>query len=188
MNKLINVLAFSIGAAVGSAITWKVLKDKYAKYADEEIASVKEEFSKRYAKADTKEVKEEPKEDDTVAVKPAYDSLAKQYQSNATKKKEVPDKHEYIYVIPPESFGEAGYETVSLTYYMDGVLAYDNTDEVVDDVEDLIGAGALNTFGEYEDDSVFVRNEELETDYEILRDLRTYSDVTGQKPHSVNTN
>ena len=46
-NKVINVLAFSVGAAIGSVITWKVVETKYKKIAQEEIDSVKEVFSKK---------------------------------------------------------------------------------------------------------------------------------------------
>lgn len=42
-----------------------------------------------------------------------------------------------------------------------------------------IGDDALGHFGEYEDDSVFVRNDEEQTDYEILLDGRNYHDVYG---------
>lgn len=46
-----------------------------------------------------------------------------------------------------------------------------------DDIEETIGSDALNHFGEYEDDSVFVRNETLDKEYEILMDTRRFSDV-----------
>lgn len=46
MNKtLIGVLAFAVGAAIGSAVTWKVLKTKYEEIAQEEIDSVKDEYA-----------------------------------------------------------------------------------------------------------------------------------------------
>ena len=80
-----------------------------------------------------------------------------------------------IYVIPPDSYGELGYEEVSLTYYADDVLAYDD-DSVIRNVDKVVGKGSLNTFGEYEDDSVFVRNEERKTDYEILAVPGNYDD------------
>lgn len=48
---------------------------------------------------------------------------------------------------------------------------------IIKNVEEWVGKGSLDTFGEYEDDSVFVRNEELKMDIEILRDVRNYSDV-----------
>lgn len=89
------------------------------------------------------------------------------------------------YVISPDEFGEKDdYDTVSLTYYADGVLA-DECDDVIYNVDNVIGEDSLNHFGEYEEDSVFVRNDSMATDYEILRDLRAYSDVVGSTP-SVN--
>ena len=75
---------------------------------------------------------------------------------------------------------------MSLTYYADNVLAYDD-DSVITNVDKVVGKGSLNTFGEYEDDSVFVRDDDKKIDYEILRDTRTYSDVVGNDPNdSVN--
>jgi hypothetical protein len=72
-----------------------------------------------------------------------------------------------------------------LTYYADDVLALEYADrdtgeikyDVIDDVEHTIGADSLTHFGEYEDDSVHVRNDRLECDYEILRDYRKFSDI-----------
>lgn len=87
------------------------------------------------------------------------------------------------YIIRPEEFGEDNdYETVSLTYYDDGVLT-DEYDEILEDedVEEQVGKESLKHFGEYEDDSVFVRNDALQTDYEILLDHRKYYDVNPSK-------
>ena len=82
---------------------------------------------------------------------------------------------EVLYVISPDEFGELeDYTKVSLTYFADGVLA-DECGEIVDDVEEIIGDG-LDHFGEYEDDSVFVRSDAKRCDYEILKDLRDFSD------------
>ena len=88
-------------------------------------------------------------------------------------------------MIPPEQFGDdEEYEQISLTYYADGVLA-DENDEVIEDVEDAVGIDPLNHFGEYEDDSVFVRNDARKCDYEILLDQRTYSEVVEDMPHQM---
>ena len=84
------------------------------------------------------------------------------------------------YVISPDEFGDyPDYETISLTYYNDKVLT-DEYNEIVDDIDDLIGEDSLNHFGEYEDDSVFVRNDALKVDYEILLDSANYSDIAPQ--------
>ena len=97
----------------------------------------------------------------------------------------VSDKQTKPYVIPPEQFGDnEEHEQISLTYYADGVLA-DENDEVIEDVEDAVGIDSLNHFGEYEDDSVFVRNDARKCDYEILLDQRTYSEVVEDMPHQM---
>ena len=56
--------------------------------------------------------------------------------------------------------------------------------QIIYNIEETVG-DALEHFGEYEDDSVFVRNEENMCDYEILLDQRTYSDVIKQRPHQT---
>ena len=97
-------------------------------------------------------------------------------------KEEKVNMVEKPYIISPEEFGDFDeYTKLSLTYYSDGVLA-DENDEIVDDIDETVGADFADHFGEYEDDSVFVRNDRLKCDYEILRDNRSYSDVTGRYP------
>ena len=81
------------------------------------------------------------------------------------------------YVIHPDDFGD-DYNTITLVYYKDDVVTTYDTGEVLTDkeVEDLIGEESLSHFGEYEEDSVFVRNDARKIDYEILRSEETYSD------------
>ena len=86
-------------------------------------------------------------------------------------------------MISPEEFGEfEEYEKISLTYYADQVLT-DENDEEVDNVEECVGVESLNHFGDYEDDSVFVRNDRLKCDYEILLDQRNYTSIHEKIPH-----
>ena len=89
------------------------------------------------------------------------------------------------YVIAPYDFGEIdGYHTIELTYYADDVLE-DDSYCIVNDRDDLIGPKALNTFGDYEEDAVFVRNERLRTDFQILKDYRTYAEARSIGPTRV---
>ena len=84
------------------------------------------------------------------------------------------------YIISPEDFGEAtGYSTISLTYYADGIVA-DDADDMVDDVDDIIGFDSLNHFGEFEENLIFVRNEKYGVDYEVSLDTRRFADVAGR--------
>lgn len=180
-NKVVNAIAFLLGAGIGSVVTWKLVETKYKKLAQEEIDSVREVYSKKEI-ALANEVKkahaclEANTKNDKV---PSYQRVVEDmgYATESEEEEGVGNVH----VIPPESYGELGYEEVSLTYYADDVLAYDD-DSVIRDVNKIVGKGSLNTFGEYEDDSVFVRDDDKKIDYEILRDMRRYSDVVGDDP------
>lgn len=188
MNKtLSNLFIFATGAAIGSVVTWKFVKKKYERLAQEEIDEIREYYDNLTRKVDDT-ANPEPVEEPTNDIPPAptvipafteqdridYANLA----GNYTAEKGGPVTVQLPEVITPGEFGEFGYPTVSLTYYADGVLV-DEYGDVVDsaDVESMIGADFERHFGEYEEDSVFVRNERLETDFEVLRDYSKYSDI-----------
>ena len=193
-----NAVAFAVGVATGASVTYILIKKHFKKIADDEIDTMREYFQNKRAEeanaleeepdeAEVKEARDEHQED-----KPnirEYASLIKKENytnysdTTADKKKEVDDV-EKPYVITPEEFGELDYSTISLTYYSDGVLTYES-DELVEDVDDIVGADFAEHFGEYEDDSVFIRNDRMKTDFEILVDKRNYSDVVETNPHSA---
>ena len=50
-------------------------------------------------------------------------------------------------------------------------------DELVEDVDNTVGYDSLERFGEYEDDVVYVRNDRLKSDFEILLSLKKYSEI-----------
>ena len=53
----------------------------------------------------------------------------------------------------------------------------DDDNNIIEDVDNIIGLDSLNHFGEYEADSVHVRNDKKKTDYEILLDEEKYSNL-----------
>ena len=84
---------------------------------------------------------------------------------------------EGISVIDPDEFGEEeDYDTVVFYYTSDGLLITEN-DELVEDMEHKVGFRALETFGRYEDDAVHVKNDNIKTYFEILKDERKYSEM-----------
>lgn len=185
MNSTIkNIVIFIAGAGSGVAISWKLLKTKYEQISREEIASVKEVYSRKENKI--KEVlKDLDDEQENVVDKKEVKNYSKitenlGYVSTQTEKeaKEETKLVEKPYVIPPDEFDELDYDTVTLTYYADKVLV-DEYDNRIEDVESLIGEESLTHFGEYEDDAVYVRDDIHEIDYEILLDIGTYAEVTG---------
>lgn len=182
-NAVKYAFVFIGGAAIGSVVSWKLLKTRYERIAQEEIDSVKEVFSRRHEETAVEE--EEEVETGNFS---DYEAEVRAYNSAEVKKVKTVERalaDEKPYVIPPENFGEIDeYEKISLTYYSDRVLV-DECDELVEDVEDTVGFDSLTHFGEYEDDSVYVRNDRLKCDYEILWSLKRYSEVVKEKPHRV---
>lgn len=196
MNKNIFV-AFLAGAAIGAASAFYYAKAYYERIAQEEIDSVKEVFSNKAKKNDdlpddanstTSHNEQEETRNDFIkyATKlsdEGYTNYSNSNNTSSNKETENAVTEDRPYVISPDEFGEGDeYDIISLTYYADGVLT-DDMDELVDDVEGTVGQESLSHFGEYEDDSVFVRNDKLKTDYEILRDDRDYSDILESKPY-----
>ena len=209
-NKIASFMIFIFGAAVGSVVTWQYTKKKYEQIAQEEINSVKETFSKLYVKKEKVKNKDNESEEinnvrtiverakDKPSIVEYAAKLRKQGYTNYSNtdslsedsnvfEEEVDENmiNDKPYVISPDEFGEFDdYDTISLTYYADQVLT-DDDDELVEDIEETVGFESLNTFGQYEDDSVFVRNDRFKCDYEILLDSRKYSDVIKRRPHEV---
>lgn len=191
-STLSKFVTFVVGAAVGSVVTWWFTKEHYARIADQEIEEIREYYGERYH--DDANVDEEDDEyivrEEDLPQKPAAEDirqLAKITQklgytdySNGVSPATAEGKNEpepgRFEVISPEEYDTLeGFDTAELTYYADGVMT-DEDDEIVD-ADEIVGMDPAEHFGEYEDDSVHIRDHRLKTDYEVLRDPRAYSDV-----------
>lgn len=177
MNKnFTNLLIFAAGVLIGSAVTYKCIKTKYENMADDEIKEMKEYYEGKY-KTPEKETPVPKQEAPTPKSEASHliSSLGYAQSDKEPEVKKMPANEPYV--IPPEEFAEIDdYESVSYTYYADEVLT-DEDDEPVTDIDGTVGRDFASHFGQYEDDSVFVRNDILKKDFEILRDLRNYFDV-----------
>lgn len=194
MNKAIP---FVVGAAAGSLVTWLAVKQYYKRIADEEIESVVQRFKDRkidgeivhsagLSIVEPHDITEEEQVTTTTGYSirgEEYDKLLEEngYSSHpgdpnyavfTDDKGDVPP-----FVIPPEEFGEADYNTKTFKFYSDFVLT-DEEGVMITDSEELIG-DALKHFGDYEDDAVYVRNVDVECDYEILKQDMTFSEAYG---------
>lgn len=184
-DKLSGVIIFCGGVFIGGFLTWDFFKTKYEKIADEEIASVKETFEHREPRPD-----KNYKVEETLKANDAYiniiDSNSYRNYSNTAietdKKGGTADMElKQPYVITPEQYEDnVDYTKVSLTWYNDEVLE-DDWGNVLDP-DDVIGSDALKTFGQYEKDSVFVRDDDEQIDYEVLLDTRSYKETYGHDP------
>lgn len=196
-NALKNLFIFAVGAAAGAVATWKLLNDKYDKLYHEEVEAYKEYHKEKSDKA-TSEPKPEPepevkkeehihKVDQDPIMNKLRDTMERAgYTDYSTTKvkSESEEKDIRPYVIRPEELGDQiGYDVIELTYYADGVVAEE--DDVMDDVDEVIGIDSLGHFGQFEEDAVCVRNDRLKCDYQILLDERKYSDVIDKEPNRL---
>lgn len=198
MSGYSTAIAFVAGAAIGGATAWYLTKRKYEQLVQEEIDSIKERLT-----AVWEPKTEEPDTDghDDPVGEPGVDAeetlSVRDYAALLAKKRYMkPDDIENLveaprepretpYVIDPEDLGEIEeYNVLSLYYYSDGVLA-DDDHVVIRNVEEIVGPDALDSFGEYEDDAVHVRNERLKCDYEVLKIQETYAEFLAKNPHKA---
>ena len=181
MNVWKGILVFTLGAAVGVAVSWKILEKKCNKIIEEEVASVKRAFKQKDENANEKT--ENTPDTETSVEDNEYQKLV----DNLGYSKGITDRKPVAYVISPDQFGEfKDYERASLTMYSDGVVAWDIDDKLVMSPEIMLGEGSLDKFGEYEDGVLHVRNEDMKMDFEISEDIRTYAEVYGSGVASDN--
>lgn len=195
MNKGVT---FLVGLGVGSVVTYLFTKKVIQQKADEEISSVVDTFKKRFdelekttkSKENTEEINskmeikdELVKKTPTISavkeeVKSVIDDLGYSIGVDSSEEKHIDNTVNQLnipYVISEEEFGEIGNDEETLYYYADGVLA-DEQDNIVFDVYTTIG-NSLTQFGEF-DETMYVRNEEREIDYVIVRSEKKFSDIT----------
>lgn len=192
MNKAWIFVSFLAGSAVGSLVTWKIVKDKYEKINQEDAAAVRAFYSKnKYetseAEGTVNTIDNTDKKRDPVEVS-NYKVLVKDEGYDPEEIDEddlnIADKP---YIIAPEEFGnEDRYSVHDLTYYADKFVT-DEQDEEIRNVDCLIGWENLDHIGEFMPDVIHVRNEKLKTDFEISRDLRNYKDVLKKEPYKADT-
>lgn len=92
--------------------------------------------------------------------------------------------NEAIRSITPEEFGEnEDYEKITLTKYADNKVVEWGTSMPIDvsTLTDILGNDAFDKIGEYEDDVAYICNDNHKTYYELLVDIRPYSEVLNEK-------
>ena len=181
---IIKAFIFAAGAATGAAVAYKVLHNRYEERIQEEIEELDEYYANKEAvQEETVEETTEDADTDEAVNETVNDILEKEgyVRYSAVQKKEEVEEVKKPHVISNREFGEdEEYDTETLTYYADGVLV-DDADNVIQDVEAVVGKESLTHFGEneHDPDTVYVKNENYKKYYEILFDESDYNDVYG---------
>lgn len=200
------LLAFLIGAGVGGIGTYVLFKERlekeYEEAINEEIEALQDTYARREIdELDSNGMTEEEYTEKVVSIsrkycpgreaedmrksmiyrkpslnKTRYDVVG--HNINEDEEAEVVDTSK-PYVITIEAFTDdcQDYEKLSLYYYDDDDTLIDERQEVLPDVDALVG-DALTRFGEGSNDPdiVYVRNERMSCDYEIVRYEKGYQE------------
>lgn len=205
MSKAKGLLIFVAGAIAGTVAGIGMSKRHFEAIAAQEINEVRDYYGKANKEladqlvdktSDIKEEQaEEPAEKSIEETKKEYDNIIK--HGNYVTTEEIDDEEDYSddepYIIDPSEFGNNGhYATQTCTYFADGVLV-DDVDEVIEEPETLVGNFHVDIFKDFDATSVYVRNDWMKMDFEILRDDWFWSDLGDvpsnpeacKKPHQL---
>lgn len=193
MSKVINVVLGTLfGAAVGGGVAYVYLNAKYSKVIDiecqsyqDEITSLRQQVGDLQKQVVTKldEAKESIANEQPVEVDPAQLSI-----DDISVEEEEGDEDEGYDAEPTSKsgnvryIGEKDYEDdedyeKEVFYYFSGDSIFTQDDEILDDEEvvGICGKDAVNKIKHHRDiRSIYVRNEDYNTDYKIKRYNMTY--------------
>ena len=185
-----NILIFLAGAGVGAGATWYFVKKHYEKVADEEIKDVvtrfktyKETLKEEYAGVpdENPNYEENSRRNNVVQMeRPISSDFDEELSNGIIDDPKGENEGVAPYVISEEEFGEIeDYDQKTLFwYYRDNILATDEDLEVEDKFTTV--GDALEEFKKDRYlERVLVRNEQDETDYEILVSEKHFYEVTG---------
>lgn len=186
-----DILLFSSGAAIGAALSMHFWQKKYAAELEDEVErqvdSILNNMEEK-KKEDQEKEKEETRSAKKEKVK--YDQMTKVYKEEEhTEEEETQEdiaasyEHpedsdelaEYPYQISEEEFNEKnGYEKESLYYYAGDGSIVNDMDALIEDVdaEAMLGREYLGWLNGT--DAVYIRNEKLQTDYELVWNSSSY--------------
>lgn len=163
--------AFVAGATVGVVATWTYAKNyfnqiiddtvkKYTKAEEEEQPPIPKSEGKGNAPESESAEDDSEDEEDEQSPSTSYHKAVKDY---------TPDEDESgPYVITATEFRDGAMATCcTLSYFEDGIVT-DADGNIVEDVKGILGEDFVDAFDD--EDECYVRNEERNCDYEIIRE------------------
>lgn len=177
----------------------QLYKEQKKKF-QEETEAYQEEVDKLNTELKWKELEDLDEEDENDDEMTEYDHFVEEDMlkhqdhnqrvnySSSIKYSDIPEedrpyREDDAFIIAPEHFGEdEDMDVCTLYYFADGTLTDDNY-VPVDDVIFTVGEDALDSFGTYEEDCVYVENPKLHSYFEILKDPRTFDEYSNEHPN-----
>lgn len=199
------------GAFAGYFVAERRLRAKYEQLAEEEIAGMREHFRQRLVARETP--KPSVEELGRVTAELGYDTPAQPWPKSDPPIPEIDDdveepeeKHNVFedqfvwdleaeqakrsedapYVIHVDERNEDEYTQTTMTYYEGDDVLCDSGDRVVTEVDNVVGIENMDRFGHGSTDPniVYIRNEALAVDIEVVKSEGTYEEEVLGLKHS----
>ena len=179
MKSIKEIFIFVLGVVAGTFTGAQIAKKKYEEIANEEIEEIRAYYKERATELPEQTVEmtrdeEEPKVEE-IEIKEYSKIIRGNYM--AYDEEEQTNTQYAPYTIDPSEFGKDGeYDTMTCTYFADGILV-DDVDQEFEDWDLHVGKHHVDIFNEFpEATCVYVRNDLDGMDYEILKDDWCWSD------------
>lgn len=191
-----ELLIFLAGLGVGGGVTYIALKGRYDAQLEEEVAELmdyKRDKKKKAKKAskrvtEASESSEEPeieendsdeqdREEYAKIVKANYDKRDPGELVKSKKNKNKGGKDPKIFLLSPRAFAQAEVDQETVILYKDGIVALESDpDQVVDNGYALLGGEEVLKEAEATgEQTVYIRNMNVDTDYEVIFADENYS-------------
>lgn len=195
-------MSFAGGAATGALICFALLKEKYEEdvknleeHYDAVVKAKDDDFEENYIRGVIKEQEKRTyvdyvkkySPDEIVKDKyhdmPYPDVIDEDYHEDDGPPEDPPEndlQYEEPFVISREEFDEGypHFDKITITYYENDDVLADEQDEVIPDIDAVVGYDSLGRFGDMSEDDcvVYVRNGRLGADYEIVLVQESYTE------------
>ena len=159
---------FMVGGACGFAGAYLLLKNRYetmVKEADEAAMA----WVKERTRSEEEEKSDKIEEDAVLQHRRDMEKYNKIRERMIDEEIGMVDNNSHIYRISEQDFviGDEDFDQVSLEYYTDGESLYEGS-ECIPNIEDVVGVDNIALLHGAED-VIYVRNEDLRTDYEVSK-------------------
>jgi len=172
-----NLLYLAAGAALGSTVTFFAVRKHFSDKAEHDIQEIRNYYAQKKLPEQEAEASA-PDESISEKVEQYIDILTSQnYVATAEDVKiVVPETRNMpqIEVIDEDEYGnKEGYDAIlSYTYYTNGVLTDENNDPLSQEsISNMVGP---DFYKKFVDDVLYIRNNEMKCDFEILLDETEY--------------
>lgn len=164
-NKLLVVASFIFGVVIGYGAAYSYTK----KMCDQKTKEAVESVKRAYKPARQAEI-----------ISTAEQPSAKEPEENHEREEEVVVAHREPYEISPQEFGSRkGYDYKQLIACADGVITSEDG-EIVNG--ELLGDDIDEIIVEADGETVYIRNDMVKCDFEVVMDERAYEEIPFIEP------